>query len=239
MAVILGSYEKPELWYRLACGVRKRYTDAVDQIVLKHAQTPMLDVGTADGVRAANISQKGDIDTLVLVEPTESMFGLCKKVSAKIKIQVKAEDLDLVEFDYKFATITCLWNTLGEIAPEFRQKAIDNLADLLSDSGKIILDTSNRYNIRHYGWWNFFRNLTKDVILPHRTTSTNGDFSYLVKGDGYAAQQREHFFTPFEVAPLFKRAGLKIIEKHTIDYETGESRGTPLEGHFVYVLGKK
>lgn len=45
-----------------------------------------------------------------------------------------------------------------------------------------------------------------------------------------------HVFTPSEVESLAARAGLRVRERHVIDYKTGKRRRFAFQGQLLYVL---
>jgi hypothetical protein len=48
-----------------------------------------------------------------------------------------------------------------------------------------------------------------------------------------------YVFRPVEMSGLIESAGLKVIRRYVVDYQTGESRQFFFEGQLLYELAKK
>lgn len=218
---------------------RHLYLDTIDNIIIKKLMqlrsTSMLDVGTGDGRRANKIALATNIKCLFLTDPSTEMlnsFSQFPGIASFQKFNAYAEELDIVPNLGKFDVITCLWNVLGHVSSlANRQKALDNIVNLLADSGRFFLDVNNRYNIRAYGGSTIVRNIKQDLISPDEH---NGDVFFNVKVGETEIPASGHVFSPQEIKNLIISAGLKIVSHHYLDYQTGKKRKTPFEGQLLF-----
>jgi SAM-dependent methyltransferase len=222
--------------YRAYSQTRGSFLRAVDGIVISHVAgraRSLLDVGAGDGMRACELARACGVGRLVLAEPSQVMCDQCRRVSGAEVWQVRAEELP--SSGRRFDAVTCLWNVLGHVdSPRRRLEALRRMGALLADDGLILLDVNNRYNARAYGPLKTAARVAYDFIRP---SETNGDVSFSWDIDGQRIRARGHVFTPAEVESLATRAGLRVRERHVIDYETGERRRFVFEGQLLYVLG--
>ena len=233
MKTSIKGYTKPDMWYRQQSNCRIKYINAIDKEVLRYVNSPMLDIGSGDGIRAVRIAQIGDISNLVLSDPSPDMAQACSNLKVSKVYKCSAEDLNKVNINTKFELITCLWNVLGEISKEYMSTAINNMASLLSPTGKLVIDVSNRYNIKQYGIKEVTKNVLTDIIplLPRR-----GKFNYTINQNETEVHLCSYFFSPNQLEPMFKKVRLTIHTKKFFDYQTGQEVHSPFEGHLLYVL---
>ena len=202
---------------------KSAYIDAVDRIVARrvpqHARS-LLDVGAGDGVRAVRLARSCGIETVVLAEPSSALHALCLAQPVAEVWRAHAEALP--ETARRFDVVTCLWNVLGHVAGrEARLRALAGMGAKLAGGGVLFLDVNNRYNAAHYGWPAVLKNLLRDTLKP----ATAGDFIANRKDpQGATMHTFVHVFSRGELHALCRDAGLKPVEEHYLDYDTGETR---------------
>jgi len=233
-------YNKFAPYFRLYSKKKNEYLHSVDKLILENLpenNANMLDIGCGDGVRGKYLFDKIEGKYLLMIDSSPKMITLSKKYESS---KVKVELFDISKSGRsnnwgKFDIILCLWNVLGHIPDDRKQlNALRNMQSLLSPKGRLFLDISNRYNVRHYGFKKVAGNIIKDVIKP---TFKNGDFNYQITINPKTVLDSTcHFFTPFEIRKLLEESGLKIIKEIPVDYSTGKTRRTILEGHLFYIL---
>jgi 2-polyprenyl-3-methyl-5-hydroxy-6-metoxy-1,4-benzoquinol methylase len=235
-------YNKFAPYFQLYSRKKSAYLRSVNKLILENLpnnKANILDVGCGDGVRGKYLFDKIKGERLLMIDNSSEMITLAKKYK-NLRIKVKLCDISgsgLISDRGRFDVILCLWNVLGHI-PHSRKRlsALRNIQSLLAQRGRLFLDISNRYNVRHYGFKKVAGNLIKDVIKP---TSKNGDFSYQITiNPKIVLDSTCHFFTPFETRRLLKKSGLKIIKEIPVDYSIGKIRRTIFEGHLFYILEK-
>lgn len=218
---------------------RQFYLDAVDSIIIgklmQSYPVSMLDVGSGDGKRAKKIALTTNINRLVLTEPSKEMLDRIyqfPEIASFEIFHVSAEEIDSVPNLGKFDAITCLWNVLGHVSTSVdRQRALINMKNLLTSSGRLYLDVNNRYNLRAYGVQTVNRNIMNDLIFPNEH---NGDVFFNIKVGETEIPASGHVFSPQEINNLITSAELKIVSHHYLDYQTGKKRKTPLEGQLLF-----
>jgi 2-polyprenyl-3-methyl-5-hydroxy-6-metoxy-1,4-benzoquinol methylase len=214
---------------------RRAYLDSVDRLVISEARPAsrsLLDVGAGNGARSRRIAQALGVPELVLLEPSVAMQGNGPADAAVWTMS--AEDLHLV--DAEFDIITCLWNVLGHIFPSARRiEVLRQFARLLSPHGKLFVDVNHRYNARHYGVLPTAMRFLRDRVFR---SETNGDVVVDWNIGGTRCSTWGHVFTHGEVRSLCLSAGLNIVKRFVVDYDSGEQRRWSMEGHLLYVLDR-
>lgn len=232
------SYDRLAPYYRSYSERRAAYLDAIDRAILQRISPnakSLLDVGSGDGLRAAQLAASHAFARLVLSDPSAEMAARCRLQPTADVWPVAAEDLpDTTE---RFDAITCLWNVLGLIADSAKRvKALRKMAALLSPEGQLFLDVNNRYNARAYGWLATGARALYDLFRP---SETNGDVSFTWQiGEG-RINSHGHVFTPGEMLGLIESAGLQIKRRRIVDYRTGAKRRFIFEGQLFYELVRK
>jgi SAM-dependent methyltransferase len=192
----------------------------------------MLDVGSADGVRAARIARRRGLSRLVLSEPSTVMLQSCRLQGANEVWAVEAQHLPRTED--RFDVVTCLWNVLAQVPGHAsRIDALRRMRRLLAPHGSLFLDVQNRYNVRWYGLGPTLGRALHDVVLP---SEHNGDARTHWSAGGTLIPTDTHFFTPAEVLALVRAAGLRVKRRHFVDYGSGETRRFFFEGQIVCEL---
>lgn len=199
---------------------RRAYLEAIERLIvaaIPNGSSSLLDIGAGDGARAFRIAQAAGVQKVVLLEPSPQMR---KAWPANVTgWPIRAEELG--SQSGRFDAITCVWNVLGHIFPAgARREVLRQLARLLAPAGRIFIDVSNGYNVRHYGVWRLFRG-GGDVVVTWREqgVTTAG-----------------HVFTHREFGELCRSAGLAMERRFVVDYATGRLRRWNWQGHFLYVL---
>jgi SAM-dependent methyltransferase len=224
-------------YYRKYSREKAVYLEAIDQIVIRNIPAnahSLLDVGSGDGIRAAEIARQKNIKALVLSEPSSAMVDLCNKIPNCEVWHLSAEDLP--KTDRRFDVITCLWNVLGHISnQEKRLIALKKMHDLINPEGVIFIDINNRYNAGSYGWGEIIKRIGYDTIFPH---NNKVDAVYELKIEDKIITGRGHLFTPQEITNLLQRAGLQIKHRYIVDYKTGKSMSFVLCGQLLFEIGR-
>ena len=133
-----------------------------------------------------------------------------------------------------FEIITCLWNVLGHVREEKqRLLVLAKLKGLLSERGMIFLDVSHRYNAAAYGWTKTAWRIAHDFFLR---SDKHGDVIVSWEVDGRTIRTRGRVFRQAEMKKLFRTAGLKIVGKWVVSYETGAECRLSTSGHLLYQL---
>lgn len=222
--------------YRKYSATRRAYLSAVNDFIKREVGfvKTIVDVGSGDGKRSSLISNLLDSKNLTLIDNSIGMINLAKNIRDAVVIK---GDISSTEFesDNKYDVALCLWNVLGHIASDKREIALKNLASLIHSQGIIFLDVNNRYNVSHYGIKNVLRNICKDIFVPRKS---NGDFELNINTDKGKINTTVHIFNSYEIERLFKSAGLTILKREIISYDTGEIKNNFWNGQLVYKLTK-
>lgn len=230
--------------YRVYSEEKQSYISAIDHLIIQalpHGPIRALDIGCGDGYRGHHLFETFNKGELVMIDNSSEMIKLAKKYE---KDGIKVAKANITKFGQlsqlgKFDVILCLWNVLGHIGTrKERLKALENIKLLMRDDGSVFLDVSNRYNAKYYGIKNLVKNIAKDLFRGNEDEI--GDFEYQIKVDeGKYLDARCHFFSPFEIRSLIRSAKLKIIKKVAVNYETGETENSCLQGHLFYQLKRQ
>jgi SAM-dependent methyltransferase len=211
---------------------RKSYIRIINHIVISRVRraSSLLDVGAGDGRRAIEIGRSLEADRVVLVEPSAGMRAYCQEGSELWPCSI----LEISDDAPSFEVITCLWNVLGHIQ-EKRQRlqALEKLKRLLLPGGMLFLDVSHRYNAASYGWKKTVARLAVDVFSP---SEKNGDVIVSWNAGGRLIYTQGHVFTHREMKKLVDSAGLKILKRWAVNYETGAKCRVSFGGHLLYQL---
>jgi 2-polyprenyl-3-methyl-5-hydroxy-6-metoxy-1,4-benzoquinol methylase len=197
---------------------------------IPHGSHALLDVGAANGVRAARIAAAAGLEAFTLLEPSKRLRGYCP---AQATIwAMRAEDLPSRQGS--FDVVICLWNVLGHVLPSAaRVEALRQFARLVSPQGKIFIDVNHRYNARHYGILATAMRFLRDRWSP---PGSHGDVRVAWNIGGYHCATTGHVFTHREFSALSRAAGLRIEKRFVIDYASGDLRRRSFEGNLLYVL---
>ena len=219
---------------------RERYLRSVERQIL--ARVPagarsLLDVGAGDGSRTSRIAGAGGIKRVVLIEPCRELVA---GASQQFEVwPVRAEDLftgldvGVRPGSEQFDVVTCLWNVLGHLPSEKRQRALTEIAKLLSPSGRFFLDVNHRYNLRSYGIIPTALRYLHDQLF---WTTRNGDVTARWKTAADTVSTYGHVFIHREVMRLAHSAGLELESRMVIDYEDGRVRRFSCLGNLLYVF---
>jgi SAM-dependent methyltransferase len=154
--------------------------------------------------------------------------------SAHVEIwPIRAEDLTAKHLTEHFDVVTCLWNVLGHISAENRQRTLGAVAQLLCANGKFFLDVNHRYNLRAYGFLPTCARWIRDHLFGNES---NGDVVAKWNVDDLTITTYGHVFTHREIARLAAAAGLELEERIVIDYENGGIRQYAFQGNLLYVF---
>ena len=194
----------------------------------------MLDVGSGDGSRAVRLAEALGATRLVLSDPSAPMVEQCRRHSASDIWCCAAEDLP--DGPERFDLITCLWNVLAEV--EGTTKRVEGLARMgayLSSRGRIVLDVHNRYNVVTAGAARVAARLWRDLVRP---SDSNGEIDFMWDVAGQQLPKRGYLFTSREMSGLVVAAGLRVVHRTYLDYDTGAVRG-PWTGQMVLCLERR
>lgn len=215
---------------------RNNYLSSVNEIIKSYVDNPdnMLDIGCGTGDRAILLSSILNIKKVILVDQSKSMLDLATKKSGFLGVKADIGH-DIYLPNRYFKLITCLWNVLGHIGSEERCLYAFNLLKnkIDKESGVLIIDINNRYNILQYGFINVIKNIVRDFF---HYNFKNGDFLFSVSVNNQPLKTFVHLFTPFEMRKLIKKSGLKIEHEIYVNYKNGKKVSSWLFGQMVYVI---
>jgi SAM-dependent methyltransferase len=146
---------------------------------------------------------------------------------------VRAESLSPKPASERFDVITCLWNVLGHIAAENRERTLRAVAHLLSPDGKFFLDINHRYNLRAYGILPTCGRWVRDRLFP---IESNGDVRANWNVGESSISTCGHVFTHREIVRLAGATGLELEKRIVINYENGKIHRFGSQGNLLYVL---
>jgi SAM-dependent methyltransferase len=217
---------------------RESYLSAVDAFIVENVieSSSIIDLGAGDGRRSKKISDLVGARKLVLVDNSENMLGISRTVDGARVLMADITQEDSFS-DEKFDIVLFLWNVLGHIPTEtLRIRALRNAANLLADNGKIFIDVNNRYNQAYYGKLSLIRNIISDCFFWRRG---RGDFPLNFNFKGVPVRTSVHVFNPIEMEILFRKSGLKVEKRFSIDYASGKRGRNPFRGQLVFSLSKR
>jgi len=211
---------------------RSLYLRKVEEIVISQAgaAASVLDVGAGDGVRSLRIARGVGATRLVLIEPSAGMRAGCPR---DVEIwPCRAEQLP--QFAPRFDLVLSLWNVLGHIpSAQERLRVLSRFKEATAPGGAIFLDVNHRHNAAAYGWARTFSRVAYDFFFP---TEENGDVMVSWQAGDCIVETQGHVFTKAEMQRLIRLAGLKVIRRWVINYETGAECRLPLTGQLLYQL---
>lgn len=214
---------------------RQAYLDSVDKQVIDRIpnNARLLDIGAGDGRRLAKIQAATQIQDCIAIEPSAGMAKICKAATGVPVHELFAEDIDQLDIG-EFDVITALWNVFGHIGTsEKRLSALKNMKDKLKPGGIIMLDVNNRHNAIAYGGLNVLKRIIIDTV---NFDERRGDASYEWKIGDQVFQASGHLFTPSEIEHLFRKAGLMIAQRFSLNYATGAVSKSRYRGQLFYTL---
>jgi len=228
----IAAYDAFAPFYSAYAKTRARYLRKVEDVVIAHAPRAgsLLDVGAGDGSRALRIAQAAKLARVVLLEPSAEMRALCPPGVELWPYNASEIPDSRLQFD----VITCLWNVLGHLeGPQQRASALIQFRKMLTPQGMVFLDVSHRYNAESYGWSMTFLRMVNDFFLR---SEKQGDVAVAWKAGAGTIHTTGHVFTHCEIKRRVRSAGLKILRRWIISYETGRESKLPLRGHLLYQL---
>lgn len=216
----------------------QNYLNSVDALVIKHLSPNMrlLDIGSGDGRRLKKICDALSLQDVVSVEPSKEMAAICQKTTGFTVHKICGDELNSLNED-NFDAITVLWNVFGHMKDtSARLKTLKAVANKLKPNGIMIFDVNNRHNQLAYGRFNVLKRRILDGIC---FDEKRGDAHYEWEISGQKFPASGHLFIPKEVDKIIQIAGLKIVEKCSINYATGKISPSQLNGQLFYVVMKK
>jgi SAM-dependent methyltransferase len=231
----VAAYDRIAPEYSAFSERRKVYLRAVEDLIVSRIRggpLSLLDVGAGDGSRALRIAASSGIQRVVLVEPS---LGMNQDVPSTAELwRVRAEGLNPDTISERFDVVTCLWSSLGHVVGyKCRQRALSNIAQLLTPTGKMFLDVNHRYNARSYGLTATCARWLKDALTRDLR---NGDVTASWRIGESRVSTYGHVFTRGEVMPLAQSAGLQLESRLVVDYENGSLRRLPWLGNLLYIF---
>ncbi len=222
--------------YENYASLRTAYITAVNKFVIDEIGSikTIIDVGAGDGIRAKLLAKKIGVEHLTLVDNSIGMIDHIQKT--KNVSVIKADISNYDKSEEKYDLVLCLWNVLGHIPMQKRKATLKNLASLMSNSGTLILDVNNRYNVPQYGIVSVMNNILKDIFFPWKS---NGDFELSINTKSKTIRTFVHIFSPFEMEKLIQSVGLKIVNKRVVNYKDGSSSKSIFGGQLVYKLARQ
>jgi 2-polyprenyl-3-methyl-5-hydroxy-6-metoxy-1,4-benzoquinol methylase len=222
----VAAYDRIAPGYRELSERRRAYLDAVDAEILRRVPRgagSLIDVGAGDGRRAVAIAERAGVSRVVLVEPSAGMRGLIAQGVEVWNQRVEA----MADPGARFDVVLCLWNVLGHVPGELRVAALRNLGSLCSAGGLIVLDVIHGYNVAECGL---------GVVLRRLLSSRSGDVPVKWRTAAGDVETVGHVFTAGEMEGLFREAGLDVVERIVLNYETGRRESWAALGNLLYVL---
>lgn len=217
-------------YYQVYSEQRIGYLSSVNDIICKTAgdRKRYMDVGAGTGRSSIIISRRVRAEQIVLLDNSERM--LAKAPESETIRKVIASITDYCD-PQKFDLITCLWNVFGHINGDaYRHKAIVNICNMLDDDGLVAIDVNNRYNVSHYGFKAFLKNVWNDLVHARRRGIFPLDF------DGCLSEVYIH--NPFEMERSAEKCGLRLRKKYYVNYEDGSIVKTLFSGQILYFFEK-
>ena len=218
------SYDKLASEYENIAEKRRTYCNEIDRLVEKNViGRNLLDIGSGNGERIANIQKKLGIDVYA-IEASTQMYELLRRkpnINARKGISQEFQN-DLIN---RFDNVTALWNVLGHI-PTARElgQSLDNIYRYLKKDGVFICDVNNRHNIKQYGYKVLGR-IIIDIIDFKRM---RGDVTTERKMRGENIKLYGHLFNRNEIVSALKDSKFKRVRVKYVDYDNGNRcmRGT-------------
>lgn len=215
---------------------RKYYLQKIDQLLFEIGKgaISMIDIGCGYGDRSCRLARSLGIKKVTLVDNSFLMLQHCfSERNEQIISDITSRDFII---NKKYDMVLCLWNVLGHIdTREKRIIALKNMKNLLTENGKLCIDVNNRYNISEYGVFSVIKNICKDIFISVNET---GNFLLKVKNNNVILQTRVHIFTVHEMISLFKKSGLKVVQRKVINYQNGEEKSFLFQGQLFFILSK-
>jgi 2-polyprenyl-3-methyl-5-hydroxy-6-metoxy-1,4-benzoquinol methylase len=178
------------------------------------------------------IAQAADLRRVVLSEPSTGMRAQCPP---GIEIWPYSAS-EIPDHGLHFDVITCLWNVLGHLeGPQQRAFALAQFRRMLAPQGMVFLDVTHRYNAESYGWNMTLFRMVGDFFLR---SEKRGDVPVSWKAGKQIIRTTGHVFTHHEIKRLVSSAGLKILRRWIVSYETGRESKLPFRGHLLYQLAR-
>lgn len=232
---IIKAYDEIAPHYKKYSKKYKLYLSKIENLVIEHfnKSPKWLDIGSGDGRRLNKISKNFIFKKIIAIEPSKKMAELCRSNNHGIKVyELNGDEIDQIK-EESFNVITALWNVFGHMKDsKNRLKVLKKMKKKLSKDGLIMLDVNNRYNLA-YGKFEILKRIIIDTI---QFDETRGDASFIWKIGNNKFQSSGHLFTPFEIESLFKKVGLRIVKRISVNYKTGESSNSKFKGQLFYIL---
>jgi len=215
-------YDRFASTYELYRRTRLKYLRAIDVAVTARAprQARMLDIGSADGVRAMSLAKAIDARSLQMLDLSRGMAG-----ENHACLIADIADLSSLSPLGTFDVITCLGNVLGHVeTPYRRRQALTNMAHLLAPNGRLFIDVHNRYNFRAYGLMRVLRNFAADVV---RFRKPSGDFPLRVSTTTGTLLTTVHIFAPWSFLAYFAMLDCVLPDNGHLTMLVGGKDGAP------------
>lgn len=224
-------------YYRDYSKKRKKYLNAIDDLIKKHIYKPtrVLDVGAGDGVRGKKVFKEINGKLLIQIDSSERMFKEIELENGvkKIKMDISSKSA-ISELNTNFDLVLCLWNVFGHISTSKKRKqALVNIHKLIKPGGLLILDVSNAYNIRQYGLITVLKNIFHNIVNRESGVDATYPINMSTSSCFYT---KSHFFTEGELISLFKSVGFRVVQKYYVDYNTGKLVVSQYLGQLLFVL---
>lgn len=226
--------------YREYSLLRKNYIDAINLLIIKYSMKKrlnnMLDIGSANGMRAVYLFKKTNAKKLWLIDNSKEMIKMCKTINKSNSILLDVTKDDLLRLKASFDLVTCLWNVLGHIDTcDERLNALKNISGVMNKNSLLFIDLNNRYNISAYGFMNVLRNIWLDMFDKN---NSNGNFIHKISiAKNRQIATKVHIFSYFEIIRLLRESQLKLVKMMFINYETGKITNF-FQGQFFLVIKK-
>lgn len=208
---------------------RSIYLHKIDSMIIDDfymKAKSILDVGSGDGSRGMKIFRSINADEICMVEESKEMV---KNIERDKQINIYQGSIQTFRHQQSFDLILCLWNVLGHVDTfDERTQILKILKSFLSKDGVIAIDFNNRYNYKHYGIVNVFRNILKSAFVKEP-----GWFD--IKNHNI----KVYIHSYFEIKHMISQAGLKIKSIRIVDYDNGDEYRNLFKGQFLFYLQSK
>lgn len=233
----VSAYDRLAPEYGRVAARRECYLRAIEDMIVSRippGSRTLLDVGAGDGSRTVRVARQADLESLVLMEPSERMRQLQPPGVEVWPVRLEELGSGHPHSGRRFDVITCLWNVLGHVEQaRSRARGLARLGTMLCTGGVLFVDVNHRYNIRSYGLLRTAGRAIRDILSP---SETNGDVVVEWDLGSTRCTTRGHVFTHSEMKALAMAASLTVKERLAVDYETGRPAPSAWLGNLLYVL---
>ena len=219
----------PAVGKRVAKWYADNYYVVEDDIIpiFERLETPFLDRRIKPGMRlfdammgrgrhAVRYASRGCIVWGNDLNPHMAVHA--KKAAKHLGVKAKFTSLDATNLkgmkSNQFDVVIAMYSSIGTIPKSVnRQKAMDEFARVVKPGGMVILHAHNRLDtFLKPGFWNW---VFQTYLWPEKGLET-GDI--IIEYNGLDTMLN-HYYSPAEFRRSFRKARLRVVEEHYMDYE--------------------